>query len=960
MSTPYVSGAAALVVSEFGYSGSHIRQLLLESAVSHEKLKGKVDGGRLDVMNLIRMAESAYNFWFVADGDRTATLRVTVPAKNSTSVRLQLGSVGLSAGIHQAQVNVSWLGGETRIPVTYTVQGQPRLQLLQSSVDWPQVPVNASSDRLLTFANIGNGSARVRLQRLPYPFAGEEREVVIPAAGSASVQIHCAPKTTGEWFGHGLFNTNSGLDAWASTQLQAADLGTVFNASLTCVSKKDPYLELERISGAAEVLRHPKVELRFFEHAVHAEWEPFLKGEEVEGDLVLPAADNSLGCSPYNTPVASSLVLVARGECFFSEKARMAQEANASGVLLYDNQAETTLPIVAMPRDGSIPHIPMFMVTKVQGEALLQRLERESIRIKMQWQAVRAYTLPGRSTRVGLNVSNHGDANLHWTARPSLSFGSHSFYESYFPESDNGLSEPQFSWTSPGKELSFFSSHHASDESLLQPLPFNFSFFGQMFDEVWISSKGFLAFDGEVNASRIALPFRAETAKPNGIVAGFGWNLLCRTCKISSSVTADEADRGDACFVVQYANLSFDSTAQNGAGDQISFEIRLCKDGQISFMYAQFPEPHTLYMDAFIGLETIDGAASVNLRSQLPFSVQRPFAVTLEPWLRAASATQGVLQKNETVKLVYDVRSNIGHSGLVHVKAQDDSGLWRSQQDVRIVQDRFHFTVAGGDWGVCLVEDCGNLGAGVRRRPLRCAGMDGRSYDWDTFCRNPLASCSDLKSEWRDKDGARCQEYEEKSWCNADGSYGSGWRSSWGAFSDYSFGGADVSTICCACGGGVRSPPPATVTGCNQNLAAIDMDCDGTIDCSDACPLDPQPQCTTMTTSTAPPEGATSEEVTTSITGLTNFSSRLTTSTAPPSTVTLAALQAEATLPCWAFAPTTGIATTSCPGCVVMLGTTLDRNVSDESSVIDTAGCQGVACSWVLLAMVCVWFGVAK
>ena len=29
--------------------------------------------------------------------------------------------------------------------------------------------------------------------------------------------------------------------------------------------------------------------------------------------------------------------------------------------------------------------------------------------------------------------------------------------------------------------------------------------------------------------------------------------------------------------------------------------------------------------------------------------LRRPFAVTLEPWLRAASATQGVLQKNETV-----------------------------------------------------------------------------------------------------------------------------------------------------------------------------------------------------------------------------------------------------------------------------------------------------------------------
>lgn len=37
--------------------------------------------------------------------------------------------------------------------------------------------------------------------------------------------------------------------------MEAGDqfLSEVFNASLTCVSKKDPYLELERISGAAEV-----------------------------------------------------------------------------------------------------------------------------------------------------------------------------------------------------------------------------------------------------------------------------------------------------------------------------------------------------------------------------------------------------------------------------------------------------------------------------------------------------------------------------------------------------------------------------------------------------------------------------------------------------------------------------------------------------------------------------------
>jgi len=72
---------------------------------------------------------------------------------------------------------------------------------------------------------------------------------------------------------------------------------------------------------------------------------------------------------------------------------------------------------------------------------------------------------------------------------------------------------------------------------------------------------------------------------------------------------------------------------------------------------------------------------------------------------------------------------------------------WQKQPE----SGSFTSGVSPGDWGVCLVEDCGNLGAGVRpipalsqpslshwamvgkarRRPLRCAGMDGRSYDWD-------------------------------------------------------------------------------------------------------------------------------------------------------------------------------------------------------------------------------------
>ena len=53
--------------------------------------------------------------------------------------------------------------------------------------------------------------------------------------------------------------------------------------------------------------------------------------------------------------------------------------------------------------------------------------------------------------------------------------------------------------------------------------------------------------------------------------------------------------------------------------------------------------PHTLYMDAFIGLETIDGDASVNLRSQLPFSVQYLGSLNLHEGLVINPIDEGMI-----------------------------------------------------------------------------------------------------------------------------------------------------------------------------------------------------------------------------------------------------------------------------------------------------------------------------
>ncbi|CAK8988486.1 unnamed protein product [Durusdinium trenchii] len=614
MATPYVAGAASLVVSAFGYSGTHVRQLLLDSAVLADNFKGKVDGGRLDVLKLIERSEPDFLFWFDSEGARTAMVSVIVAANSSKLVELQIGSDNILPGTYEAEVHTSWHDGEETIPVVYTVQGQPLLHLEQHSLEWAQVPSNATASQYLNITNSGNGTGRVQLQRLPFPFEGPENEIVVPPEGAASVSIQCAPNFTGEWLGEAAFNTNSGLDAWNSSR-STLELGTVLKVRLRCISRKPPELQMEPFSGAAEVLSGGL--LRYLQPVVHAEWEPFVPGKEVEANLVLPEENNSLGCSRHNTDVSGSVLLIGRGDCYFSVKALMAQEAQALGVLLYNNQDNGALPMMAMPRDSDIPVIPMFMVTKAEGEALLARLQEEALRVKLRWQTVSAYTLPSRSDRVSIQISNTGVADLRWNARPKLSFGAHSFYETYISGVQNS-SMAEFSWTEVGEDLSFF-REHGQNASLQLPLPFSFSFYGQMFDKVWVTSNGFLAFEiFEGEAPPLPLPFMAGISKPNGIVAGFGWPLTCHDCRISSM-------EDGTCFVVQYANMSFDhpTLPMSAGSDGLSFEIRLCQDGRISMMYAKFPEPASDYRDAFIGLETIEGDALMNLRSQLPFA-ERP------------------------------------------------------------------------------------------------------------------------------------------------------------------------------------------------------------------------------------------------------------------------------------------------------------------------------------------------
>ncbi|CAJ1378305.1 unnamed protein product [Effrenium voratum] len=910
MAVPFVSGAAALAASSFDLDGAVLRRLLIDSARSVPALEGKVGGaGRLDVRNLVLQAESHYLFWLEVSGQHAAQMSATIPANGSLSVWLRVGAESAAHGSHEASVHVAWANGTENVPVVYTYQGWPELQQQPELLEWPQVPVNATVDLSLNVTNLGNGTGRLRVKHLAFPFLNHGAENVTVAPGrSAQLRIGCAPNATGTFAGQAVLQSNSGLDPWSSVQADALEFGTVLNVSLLCTSAAPPYLEMEPFTGAAEVIS--ATQLRAFDSVVHAEWEPLLPPGEVEAELVLPEANNSFGCAPYTSEVGG-VALVRRGGCYFLLKAQMAQAAGALGVLLYDNQGPTTTPMLAMPKGGDVPDIPMFMVTQALGEDLAVRLPR----VVLRWAPVRVYTSrppTAPPASVEISISNLGSASLTWEGQPRLSFGASQ--DSFYTPS---VSSSGFSWAElpEGSEIGLFPELNVDDGKFLYTLPFSFSFYGQMFDEVWVCSNGFLAFDAaESGAVRFALPFQRNPQQPNGIVAPFAWDLVCGTCTISAGESTDTG----GCAIVQFTDMSFfdKGSIHNAGSDLVSFEVRLCRDGRIHFMYAAFPQPAAGYENAFVGLESMEGDSAIGIRSQLPFAEGKPFSVTLHPWVTAAAATRGQLVANQRAVLRYDVRSTTGYGGFIQLRAQDESGLWHSERKLRLAQDPFQFELIPGDWGPCLVQDCSNFSLGERTRHFQCQGMDGNFYSTD-LCDT---LCVDLLADWRDKDGESCAAYGSRGWCS-DGSYGAGWPASWGAFSDHAFGGYDASMACCACGGGVRRQRPASSEMCENNVVAVDTDCDGLIDCDDSCPLDPSPMCTTGTSSSywAQSSTSTSHSNTWTATRTTSHTATsLTTTTTLTLTMTWTTVTGTTTATTWTTVSLTTTTTTRKPAIEVM------------------------------------------
>jgi hypothetical protein len=93
------------------------------------------------------------------------------------------------------------------------------------------------------------------------------------------------------------------------------------------------------------------------------------------------------------------------------------------------------------------------------------------------------------------------------------------------------------------------------------------------------------------------------------------------------------------------------------------------------------------------------------------------------------------------------------------------------------------------------------------------AGRDWSGHEYASRPSTPLGNdfvvvegsfdgCTDDPPGWSAA-GENCADYQTENYCTSTGAYGTGWRASYGLFSDWQdASGKDASQACCACGGG--------------------------------------------------------------------------------------------------------------------------------------------------------------
>ena len=618
MATPHVAGAYALLLAANPqWQSAQVKDALLESTDPEDTLAEKcVTGGRLNVLkalsneppkeNLISANPSSIEFGEMGKSEtqkiefilsnsgnaNTTVTEVSLLSEDSSEVPFevslptpfvlepnmaQVGSVSFSAdidGIFEATLRVtSDASNEPNlsIPLSAQVISQPQIVVDPTEMHFG-LNENESQTQILTIQNLGDGDlvySLTRDQQSAWLVCDEVHGHVLPAGQKTEIEVQA--------------NANQMPTSFEQTGLQLESNDP--NAPSVSID-----ISAEKLSENGGLVFRPE-NLDFGNvyvgHSVEKNIEAYNSGTNPISISRIAFSDSSFS-HHLVLPITLQPGEKTSAKLYFTPLAKGNMAANM--MVLTD---ENGFSMRSFPVSGNAVLAPLLSYNPGDFSASVKMNEEKSLQIHLQnqggstlsWSLKGANGLAGSSFSLGnLFAANHfaplakGVVDLREGA-PVSTLGGGPDYHGYSWNDSNDHAGPVHVWkdiSSSGQLLEELSSTDDGQAKIATPFPL--SFYDQSFNEIFVSSNGYLTLGhGSSLHGHFPLP---TTMMPGNLIAAFATDL-------------DPSQGGNIYYLADENSLTvqYDKVRDFAGQGEYTFQINVNAGGVIRFHYENMNGP---------------------------------------------------------------------------------------------------------------------------------------------------------------------------------------------------------------------------------------------------------------------------------------------------------------------------------------------------------------------------------